>query len=119
MIIYSGKNFIKIGLIALACIGIAGYTYYQARNIVYGPQITLVRPINGSTVSEPLVTISGNAKNISFISLNDRQIFVDKYGTFSEELLLSSGYNIWELEAKDKFGRVVSKKIELVLRENS
>jgi hypothetical protein len=46
--------------------------------------------------------------------LNDRQIFVDKDGTFNEELLLSPGYNVWTIQAKDKFGRIVTKKIELV-----
>lgn len=113
----NGKTIIKISLIILVITVIIGYSYFQARNLIYGPQISIESPTNGATLANPLVAIKGIAKNISYISLNDRQIYVDKDGSFNEELLLSPGYNMWEIEAKDKFGRVVSKKIELVLTE--
>jgi len=83
-----------------------------------GPQISLVTPTDGSSLTNSLVTISGKARNISFISLNDRPIFVDQQGNFNEELVLSPGYNSWTLRAKDKFGRTVSKQFGLVLRNS-
>ncbi len=113
-----GKSIIRILVIIVIITGIAGYSLYQARNLISGPQISITQPINGSTVTDPVIAIKGTAHNISFISLNDRQIFVDKDGIFNEELLLASGYNVWKLEAKDKFGRIVSRKIELVLKKN-
>ncbi len=108
----------RVVLIGIGVILIAGYVLYQARAIISGPQVSLTSPQSGSVVHSPLVSIEGSAKNISFISLNDRQIFVNSDGAFNEELLLAPGYNAWELEAKDKFGRTVSKKIELVLSKN-
>jgi hypothetical protein len=111
------KRILKIILVVLIAGGIIGYSYYQSRNLIKGPQISLTSPVVGTTVENPLVSIEGTAKNISFITLNDRQIFVDNEGTFKEELLLSPGYNIWQIAAKDKFGRIVNKKIELVLQE--
>jgi hypothetical protein len=118
MIEQNGKAVIKISVIVLIITGIIGYSYYQSRNLINGPQISLTSPSTGATVNEPLVTVKGNAANISFITLNDRQIFIDNEGNFKEDLLLSPGYNVWTIEAKDKFGRVVSKKIELVLRNS-
>ena len=114
----SGKTIIKIAVIILITTGVIGYSFFQARNLINGPQISLITPKTGSTISNPLVAIKGSAANISFITLNDRQIFVDKDGNFNEELLLSPGYNVWTIAAKDKFGRIVSKKIELVLRNS-
>ncbi len=115
---HQGKAIIRVSLIVLIVIGIIGYSFFQSRNLIKGPQISLKNPETGATLANPLVAIEGTAANISFITLNDRQIFVDNDGNFKEELLLSPGYNIWEIEAKDKFGRIVSKKIELVLQES-
>ncbi|MES2437304.1 MAG: hypothetical protein V4519_04840 [Patescibacteria group bacterium] len=112
-----GKVLIKIIVIILIIVGIGGYSLYQAKNLISGPKISLAWPQNGATLDNPAVAIKGMAKNIAYISLNDRQIFVDKDGNFNEELLLAPGYNIWKLEAKDKFGRNVVKKIELVLNK--
>jgi hypothetical protein len=117
MITQDGKTVIKIALGVCLVLLVLGYIYYQSRNLINGPQITIAEPLNGSTVADPLVAIQGIAKNISYITLNDRQIYVDKDGAFKEELLLSPGYNLWKIEAKDKFGRVVSKRIELVLNK--
>lgn len=113
-----GKTMIKIFLAVLFVSVIVGYSYFQSRNLIRGPQIVLTSPATGSTLTDQVVKIKGNASNISFLSLNDRQIFVDKEGNFNEELLLSPGYNIWTIAAKDKFGRIVSKKIELVFRKS-
>jgi hypothetical protein len=113
----SGKTILKTLALIVAIVGISGYSLYQAKNIILGPELAIESPFDGATVNEPAVAIKGIAKNVAYITLNDRQIFVDKAGTFSEELLLAPGYNIWKLEAKDKFGRVVSKKIEVILNQ--
>ncbi len=113
-----GKTGLKIVLGVLIICGIAAYSLYQAQNIIQGPQIALESPQNGATVDQSQVIIKGRAKNVAYISLNDRQIFVDKDGLFNEDLLLAPGYNVWRIEAKDKFGRTVSKKIELVFNKS-
>ncbi len=114
----SGKTIVKISIIVLVVTAIAGYSYFQSRNLIRGPLVSLSMLPTGSTVASALVAVKGTASNISFISLNDRQIFVDKDGKFNEELLLSPGYNMWTIQAKDKFGRIVTKKIELVFNKN-
>lgn len=113
-----GKAIVKISVIVLFISFIIGYSYFQSRNLIRGPQIVLASPTTGATLSNQVVEIKGSASNISFLSLNDRQIFVDNKGNFNEELLLSPGYNVWTISAKDKFGRIVNKKIELVFRKS-
>ena len=112
------KAYAKFFLLSIIVLGIVGYSLYQARNLIEGPKITLTSPSNGATITDPLVHIQGTAKNITFISINNNQIYVDNAGKFDEDLLASPGYNSWVLEARDKFGRTVRKNIELVFMKS-
>jgi hypothetical protein len=103
------------GVIIVALI-LASYGLYQSRNLRAGPEIIIEKPKNGELVNTSVAEVTGVAKNITFISLNDQPIFVDESGRFSEKLLLSYGYNILKLSAKDKFGKIVEKRLELVYK---
>lgn len=104
---------IKISSFALLFLLILGYGLFQARNLIAGPEISVSTPKNGDNLTSPLVIISGLATNVAFISLDDRQIFVDKHGNFSEKLLVPSGYSTIKLSAQDKFGRTTQKLLQL------
>ena len=82
-----------------------------------GPVITINEPKNGSTTDEQMIKIAGAAKNIKSISLDDRPIFIDEAGSFSEKLLLSNGYNIIKISAWDKFDKKTDRLIEVVYRQ--
>lgn len=86
------------------------------QNIVTGPVIIVTEPVNGAVLSESLIEVVGTTKNISSINLNNRQIFIDESGAFREKLILSPGYNIITLRAKDKFGIETTEILELVHR---
>jgi hypothetical protein len=107
------KFVIRAGLSLILLILIVGYSYYQARKIIVGPQITITSPKDGATVPTSLVEIDGVANNINSISLDDRPIFIDEKGNFAEKLLLSGGYTIITLKAEDRFGRQIKKTLEL------
>ena len=104
---------IRITLVVIISILILGYGLFQARNLINGPEINISSPKNGDSVVDPLVIVSGSTFNITHITLNDRQIFVDKQGKFIEKLLVPPGYTIIKLAAQDKFGRVTQKLVEL------
>jgi len=104
---------LKISIFGILAILILGYGFFQARNLISGPEIVVTSPQNGESLSDPLVTITGTATNITLISLDDRQIFVDKQGNFSEKLLVPPGYTIIKLAAQDKFGRTIQRLVEL------
>lgn len=99
--------------VVLAVIG-TGYMYLRSLDFLRGPILILGSIQNGSTVGNSLVAVSGSVENIAFLTLNGRQIFTNEEGSFLEKLLLAPGYNIITLEAKDRFGRVKTERLELV-----
>ena len=105
----------KIGLLILLFMLLVAYSLYQARALLMGPQIWVESPQNGRRVESPLITVSGRSKNIAWLSLNDRQIFTDEEGEWSEKLLVSPGLSIMTLKARDRFGREIMKHVQVVL----
>ncbi len=93
---------------------VIGYIAFNFRIFIAGPSIDVLSPISGTTSNEKLVLVNGVANQINYITLNGRSILINEKNEFKEFLLLNDGYNIITLEAKDKFGRQVSEKIEIV-----
>lgn len=110
------RRYIKIIITILIVVVFIGYTIYEIQKVVLGPQIEVLSPKNGSLVSNSFIEISGIAKNIKEISLNDRKIYTDEEGNFKENLLLAYGYNALVLKASDKFNRKTEKIIEVVYK---
>ncbi|MEI6528480.1 MAG: hypothetical protein WCO10_02290 [bacterium] len=110
------KFYLKAIIISFFVLILLGYGIYEAWNLMTGPTIDISSPQNGITVSESLISIAGVARNINEIKMNDRPISIDEQGNFSEEMLLSYGYNIITLRAKDRFGKEVEKKLELIYK---
>ncbi len=92
-----------------------GYGLFEIKKLVFGPTLSITSPQNGESFREQTVLITGATSNVSFIRLNDRQIFVDKKGVFREPLTLLSGYNIVRVEVEDRFGKKVTKELKLFL----
>lgn len=92
------------------------YALYEARALISGPYIKINQPQDGSMVASPLVIVEGESSNISWISLNGRQIFTDNDGRWSEKLLVSPGLSIISLYARDRFGRETEEEIQVVLK---
>lgn len=105
---------LKIAVIIAISIIAIGYGLISSKTLIKGPEIEITEPKNGETLSKSLISITGIAKNISFITLNDRQIYVDNNGNFKETLLLSYGYNIISIKAYDRFKRKIEERLELV-----
>jgi len=114
MATYDKNKILRQIFFILLLIFVVGYAYIKADKIITGPKIIINSPKDGETVNEGLVTINGKAENINIIELNDNPIRIDDNGNFSEKLLLSAGYNIIKLEAKDKFGKATEKLLKIV-----
>ena len=107
---------IKVGSIVLLFGLILSYGLWQSRLLIQGPIITITGPENGTIVSDMQTILTGTAKNVSYITLNGRQIYTDPEGNIAEPLLLPEGYNIIQVSGTDKFGRSTTRTIELVTR---
>ena len=113
----SGKRYLFVALICLVTFSVVIYSVYQAKNIFKGPTITITNTKNGAMLSDPLLIIEGKAERISFITLNDRQIFIDEKGVLREQLLLQNGYNIISIKATDRFNRRAEERLELIYKK--
>lgn len=96
---------------------IASYSLFQAQKLIKGPQINVFSPLNGATYKQTLIEVEGTAKNVAYLNMNDKQIYTDKNGYFKEKILLSPGYNIIKLDARDKFKKYAEKRLEIILKE--
>ena len=112
-----GKFAIRAIIITVFILTIVGYSLFQANKFITGPKIYINSPTDGETTATSSVDIAGQAKNIAFISLDDKPIFIDEQGNFSEKLLLYPGYNIIKMFAKDHFGRTTEKQIGVVYQQ--
>jgi len=110
------KFYLKAIVIVVFLVTIFGYGIFEIWNYVNGPQIFLASPVDGSAVSESLISIIGQGKNTKEITLNDRAILTDEKGNFAEKMLLSYGYNVFELKAEDRFGKKTEQKLEIVYK---
>lgn len=66
-----------------------------------------------------LALIKGKASKATYITLNGREIFIDKSGNFSESVSVLPGFSIITLHAKDKFGKMAEKKFEVVYKKEN
>jgi hypothetical protein len=116
----SKNKSIKWWLGITACLVLFGaigtFAYEKMNFILRGVQIEAEISRKDSS---PLVEIKGNAKNAVYLSLNGREIFIDKDGTFTEPVALLPGFGVVTLEAQDKFGKTQEKKFEIVYVEST
>jgi hypothetical protein len=110
---------IKSCVIAISVLLLVSYGIFNARNLIMGPDIEIFSPARDMETEENIITIKGKAENISFISLNEKPIFVDTEGLFEEKLLLSPGSNIIEIKARDRFKKEVLETIRVYYKQST
>jgi uncharacterized protein YfaP (DUF2135 family) len=111
MLPYRDSRLTKI-VIAVFFIVIAGYAYFEARGILYGPRIEVPEAV--SQVNEQFITLRGRADRIAVLNMNGKPISVTEDGTFEEPYLLSPGLNRIVFDAEDKYGRKRQEVIQVV-----
>ena len=115
---FSLKRIKSVGIVLFVALALS-YTTYQLRGILHGPKIEISYPTNGALLYDDHITFKGASTDIASLFLNGHQIFTDQAGNFSEGMLLLRGYNVLEVQAVDKFNRVTTKHIEVVLDDST
>ncbi len=108
------KRLVRLVLPVILGLIIVGYSIWQLRQVIGGPEITVDLKPFSQPVTEPLVTVAGTAKNIDWLYLNGQQIFTNENGQFSAARLALPGYNMLQLVGKDKFNRFITRQIEFI-----
>ncbi len=114
-----GKISIRITLAAVVLAGIGGYAFFESRNLLNGPIVTIVSPSDGAVSRTPVTDITGVTKNIVRIEMNDRVISVRPDGSFKEKFVLSNGSNQVKVYAEDRFGRKTESFVEILYTKPS
>jgi hypothetical protein len=99
--------------VTIGAILIFGYAAFESRGMLRGPVIVIEEPLQGATITEGLITITGYAKNTQAITMNDRTIFLSEEGHIEEPVALLEGYNKVVFKGTDRFGTM--RILELVL----
>lgn len=99
------KKFLGIGLFVGLFVFIIGYSLFQTKAIAKGVDLSIDNITDGQVFRSDAISLSGTAIHATHLSVNDKEIVVDENNAFSEELVLSAGYNIITIEASDKFNK--------------
>jgi len=110
----NAKKIIKISGLAVFFILIIIYAFFISKDLIFGVKITNVNITDGTTLTESVLKITGNAKNAINLTLNGREITIDERGNWNETIALLLGYNIISVKALDKFGNVDEKNFRLI-----
>ncbi|OGK14529.1 hypothetical protein A2862_01745 [Candidatus Roizmanbacteria bacterium RIFCSPHIGHO2_01_FULL_38_41] len=116
---FEGGFNVRRFLIILSVFLLVSYGLFNARNLIIGPTIEIFSPTKDIETKDNTINVKGRAKNITFISLNERPIFVDVDGLFEEKLLLSPGSNIIEIKARDRFKKETEKIINIYYKQSA
>lgn len=109
-----GKCFnVRLCVIISSVVLLVSYGIFNARNLIIGPTIEVFTSTQSPEIGSNVFTVNGRAKNIAFISLNERPISVNTEGIFEEKLLLSPGPNIIEIKARDRFKNETKKTLNI------
>ena len=110
----NAKKIVKIAGLSVFFILIIVYAFFVSRDLIFGVSIKNVNLVDGATVTENVIKITGNAKNAINLILDGREISVDQVGNFDETIALLLGYNIINIKAQDKFGYIDEKNYKLI-----
>lgn len=111
MLPYRDSRLTKIALVIFFLL-IAGYAYFEARGILYGPSIDVPQTVQN--VSSPYVELTGTTSHIASLMVNGQAVPVTEQGAFDIPFALSPGDNRIVLEAEDKYGHSTEKILEIV-----
>ncbi|MEK7182236.1 MAG: hypothetical protein AAB334_02630 [Patescibacteria group bacterium] len=92
------------------------FIFYRSIDFIRGPMLELNEPKNGSVYNSPVIDIRGAVKNVTDVSLNGRQILINKNGFFNEKYILSEGLNKISITINDRFDRGVEKVFDIILK---
>jgi hypothetical protein len=87
--------------VTLLLVGIAVLSFFQARQILQGPVISLQTDAEVVTDSQ-IVTVSGTTENIAFMWVNGKKAYTDSKGNFDYTVIAPVGSSVIKINAVDR-----------------
>lgn len=98
---------------------IAAYALYQTRDLIFGARLHVSSLSDGTVSTEELLTIEGRMKHAAAITINSNEVKTNQEGYFSEKVLLSPGYNVITIGARDRFGKSIEKSYRVLYNDET
>lgn len=98
---------------------VIGVVFYNTKDLFFGAPLSIHTVLDGATVTDAFLPISGSAKHAFGVSINGRAVAIDTNGSFTDGVVLSPGYNIIEIIGQDRFGKEKHKVFHLVAEPSS
>lgn len=95
------RKFILSGLFLIL---IVAFFLFQARSILFSPELSIKTPKDGATVSNE-VSVEGKADNRATVIINNELVKVNSNGEFKKKIILFPGQNIIKVKAVNRSGR--------------
>lgn len=92
---------------------VLGYGVYKALPIILGPKIEILTPHDGDQTDAQTIEVRGEVTRTKGLYVNGIATAFNEEGVFYTKLAVYPGSNIIFIKAEDKFGRSVSKTINI------
>jgi len=105
---------LSIFLGALFVVISISYIVWQVLSINRAPNLEVVQPKNNELIMGSLVEIRGITQPGASVEVNGKEVFVESDGRFSIQIGLNPGPKELVITANNKFGKIVSKTINII-----
>ena len=107
-----------IGIIVavVAVILVVGYLFYQLNYLVSPPQLKIFEPGSDITVQQSSIFVRGQTEAGVKLTINGQKVYINRDGSFSQEIKLGQGLNSLIITATNRFGKSSSETRKILLK---
>src|SRR3989344_4784190 len=106
------RHVIFIAVIVL----VAGYFFYEAKEVIFGPNLEILEPQNGATMEASVMHVAGKTRPKLAVWAGGRVFTSDEEGNFEGDLPLSPGYNQVGFRVADRFENETKKVLQVFVK---
>jgi len=104
---------ITAGVITLIILGGFFYLYKEIGRFAAEPRLSIIEPSEDVSIDVNSVIVSGFTDQDAKLFINDQPVLVNERGEFRENILLQNGVNNISVSATNRFGKTISKSLNI------
>lgn len=104
---------ITAGIVTLIILGGFFYLYKEIGRFAAEPRLSIAEPSGDASIDVNSVIVSGFTDQDAKLFINDQPVLVNEKGEFRENILLQNGVNNINISATNRFGKAVSKVLNI------
>jgi cytoskeletal protein RodZ len=102
---FLSPKLIKVFFICLIITGLFGYLAWEIKNIFTPPFLEIEAPASQTITQNSTVAIKGKVRPEATVQINHQEILIKPDGSFSQEVDLNIGLNLFEITASKKHSK--------------